>query len=660
MNQRDQRLVIPIVLVALVGVLVALPVAAAEPVPPEPGYQPPVYAQPEISLAEAVRVTLEHEPAIMLQGEAARNQQGVAQQATGQFDLTLTGSASFGFTQSQIPKSQLASEDKKRTDLAKTINQYATAGDQDQQQLDDLDKAQLALNNGTTDGLLFSGLDPTFVTQLQLYLDLIKSVPPGQQATETANVQAWLASRRATLQADLAYQRALQADKQEQLRKLGRTPTIQDDYKGSFSLQLSKEYRNGTLLSPYFNLSGQGTGYKGKMRSADYGGPGIDDSYDMSIGFSVSIPVGRGGGVESAGAQEAAANIDYQASVMSITQTASTSVYSSILAYWNLVGAQETVKVYERSLALQSKIVDLTNTLIQADEMPRAELARAQAREAELRASLDDGKRALHEARMTLARTIGLQANQVNDAPLASDEFPEPPTIDVVDAMKPDALASGALENRYDLKAARLTQQSGKVLWRAAEVDLRAVKDVSLKVFYQGHNEDNRMASGIGKAVGGMWAGPSASLGYNYEKPYGNNVQLGLLEQQAATYRQRAISAADLERTIKSGVLLAAGSLQEAVRQWQRYVESVGFYRQAVDTEIEKLRLGTSTLIDTITTEQQLVNAELSLVSSRQQVATTLAQLRYETGTLVAEQGKGNVISLEHLNTVPQPGQAAK
>ena len=117
--------------------------------------------------------------------------------------------------------------------------------------------------------------------------------------------------------------------------------------------------------------------------------------------------------------------------------------------------------------------------------------------------------------------------------------------------------------------------------------------------------------------------------------------------------RQRAISTQDLARTIRADVVQDLAVLEEAVRQLELYQKSAQFYRESVSNELEKLRYGRSTLIDAITTEQREVDARIALVSSEQQVARSLAQLRFDSGFLVSGTGAGEFVSYTNITSLP-------
>jgi hypothetical protein len=57
-------------------------------------------------------------------------------------------------------------------------------------------------------------------------------------------------------------------------------------------------------------------------------------------------------------------------------------------------------------------------------------------------------------------------------------------------------------------------------------------------------------------------------------------------------------------------------------------------------------------LIDTLITEQQQTESRLGLIGARQDLAQLIAQLRYETGTLL----DAGAVALPNLTTPPAAG----
>lgn len=638
----------------IAAIVVLVPVratVAGEPPLPQSDYQPPVLSQPTIGLVEAIELTLAHDPAIMLQAETVRQRRGLAQQATGLFDLTLLGEFSYEFVQSELSSRERDAMQKKRDDIRKDIDRNEERLQDLQERLDEILANREALLEGREPPIRFD--DPLLQAQFLLLYQQYLNAPPEERQQILNDLLAILRSKELQVRADMAEEMVEAAESREKLRNLGTVPSIQRSYEGSLSLQLTKLYRNGMSLAPFVDLSGGGLSYQGKPKDEEFGGPGIKDSYDARVGFSVGIPLGRGRGLASASAAEQSAVLDVAASIDALTHAASASVLNTALAYWDALAAQQTYAVYSMSLELQVQLKELAELLIQADELPRIEMVRVQAREAEVQALVEGSRRAAHEARIGLARAMGVEVVATADAPTPSEDFPPVPAKVELACANASQLAAAALERRLDYRAAIRLQESGKVLWRAAAIDLAPRADLNFSTWYSTFSEDSDVLDGLKGAVVGRWAGPSARVGLTYERPYENNVQKGKLEQAAAGFRQRAITARDLERAIKAGVVLELTSLREAARQLARTEEAAALHRQAVDNEMEKLRMGTATVIDTILTEQRYVDAQLQLIAARQLIARLLARLRYETGTLITTRDTGSFVSRDDLVALP-------
>src|SRR5688500_9582911 len=146
---------------------------------------------------------------------------------------------------------------------------------------------------------------------------------------------------------------------------------------------------------------------------------------------------------------------------------------------------------------------------------------------------------------------------------------------------------------------------------------LRPQLDVTLGAWLIARGEDE-----LSEALDHFASRPSWSIDAFVEKPFGNRAARGRLLQAEALVSQRRISAADLERQIRLGVVRAAATLAEAIDQLARAEEAAASAEQTVQSEIEKLRLGETTLIDSILTEQQRTSAQLAAIAARFQVAT--------------------------------------
>jgi len=324
---------------------------------------------------------------------------------------------------------------------------------------------------------------------------------------------------------------------------------------------------------------------------------------------------------------------------------------NTIVAYWNLVAAQEFLEISRKAAHLGDQRLEFTDALIAGDELPRAERARSLASQASDAAQVAGSERAVDEARVELARAIGLAVTSYENAPFAADPFPRLPGAGALSALAPAPFIDLALQKRWDRQAAAKLKESGGVLAVGALTLLRPRLD------FAGRISANTIAeTSLSKTVDG-WVVPGWQLGLQFEKPVGNNTAKGRVLQTEADLAQRTINASDLDRNIRANVVSLVASVKTTGEQVARLDEAVRLYDQTIEAENERYRGGQSSLIDAIGTQDQQTNALITCAVAHQQLASLLARLRFETGTLVESRGDLNFVRPEDLVTVPPTGK---
>jgi len=326
-------------------------------------------------------------------------------------------------------------------------------------------------------------------------------------------------------------------------------------------------------------------------------------------------------------------------------------VLRTVQAYWGLRGALDQVEVLRRSVRLQESLLSMTQALITAQELPGMEESRIRASLADAEAQLEAAERRVHEAQIGLAQVMGVALEDLSAAPVASDALPAPLDTLTTESAALDGLANEAVERRRDHAAATRSREAASVLLRAAQLDTRRLVNLSLRFWGNSVGEESPDL--------GSWVFRSARAGLQVEAPLGNNALEGRHDQQAARLKRTDIDRDNLERTIRLNVLRLAESLRVAAARAQSAQAAVGFYDKTIADEQEKLKLGESTLIDTITTEQQTTAARLTHVSALQTYARLLTQLRFETGLLLNEEDGKTSVSEDSLLAVPPSLQGA-
>ncbi|MEM7586091.1 MAG: TolC family protein [Acidobacteriota bacterium] len=617
------------------GPWLAAAILASAPVAAEIA-DPPVAKAGVLELIEAVRLTLAHDPNIRLQEATSELLRGVLVEQAGAFDLALTGDLLQQFGQQALTNATRETEQDRRDQLQESVDELDAQGDSLEAQLNELD--MLAAD---PTGAQLS--DPTVQSQVNLINLLIGiSDDPAEQARLTALRDDTIVEQRGIVADSLAAVRQDQSDTQEDLDNLGAVPSGDEDYLLTIDLELEQPLRNGMAASFFLDFDVDGSNFIGRPKASEFGGKGISDFYDATVGFRVDLPLGEGRGRDSAAAGERAATIDYGASLATLRHTASQRVLATASSYWSLVAAQQRRAIFEESVALQGRLVEMVQALIDAGELAPVELARSRAREINARGQLAAARAELHSARLALVQAVGLEARDAERLPDAREAFPEAPDVGRLDEVPAFHWHRDALARRDDITAAQALIESGKVLHEAARIDLKPKVDLELEVSANSIEEDSNVDTALNGVTTGDWTTPSGKASVSVDWAFANRTNRGQREQTAAVLALREIAARDLERTIRSDVLLALENLRHAGEEMRQSSAAVADYREVVAAEVEKLRLGTSTVIDTILTEQRLTDALLSETAAQQRFWQLLAELRFATGTLVEHAAGGD------------------
>ncbi len=606
---------------------------------------PPVIQFPAegLTLEEAVRLTLQHEPAIKVEQAGARFREGVAQEQGGAFDVSLLGHLFYTYRVQELTENRKQAERDKRDRLRASVENNRASAERAQRLLQQLEQVRAA-PPGSAQVAALKEISASLGAQLEVIDALIASAEPSARASLLATRQDFLTRTLNELQQNLQLELDAFRTAEQRLQNLGAAPVDEVFYNGGFTLGVSKLFRSGIALRPFFDGGVEGTNYKGKARPSEFGGKGLQDLFTFHLGVDVTLPILRNRGAQAVGAAERAAIIERDASRLRARHQASASALRTIQTYWALKAAQENVAVATRSVELQSKLVELTRQLIAAEELPQAELARVQASEARAQARLRETQQQLHQARVALAIAMGVAATDDEATlPRARDPFPPAPAPAAIAEPQIPPLVATAAERRLDVAAAAGREQAGRVLEASAVFNLRPRLDLVAGTWYTALEERT-----IARAID-RWVGPSTNLGLQFERPVGNNVLRGQVVQREADAAQRGVTAEDLKRQARLGVIETVRSLQEAVTRVEQAQAALDFYQRTIEAEIERFRTGEATLIDTVVTEQQRTEAHLQLVAAQHELAQLVARLRYETGTLLSD----DQVVRENLVTVP-------
>jgi outer membrane protein TolC len=639
----------------------------------EASYMPVKSPSAKLSILEATRLAVEHDPAIFQARQESLQKRAVARQAAGVFDATLTVTASLELAQHELSSIERMSAPAEGNRLLFWLLQDVF--DRVAYDLrEELDRQDQEFERGTGwayvpcsaipggidisiggQPFCFSGRD---AANRQLTLGLIDAFsdpldPDSQTAAE--NLRMIFRNQVENI-IDLLLYNAVIA--RRTLRRLGTLPEIDERVDVTLDFKYSKGFRSGLVISPELMIMASRENYAGKPMSPAYGGKGVPDSFTSILGVTVDIPLGKGRGVKSTGAAERAAWLNYDASVATQAHTISQSVLGTVQAYWGVVAAQESLELLKQSAATQNQLLEIAEALFEGEEIARVDLDQVRARVASMNAFVAQGRQSLLQARVSLANEIGFEVDKVDDAPLAKDGLPEVPASEVIKGWKLGDLVDVAIANRSDLRSARMLRESGQVLAEAARRDLKRTTDLSVVLAYSALHEGESpvapmgWASGLEGVLAGGMTGPSGQVNLNIDWPFKNNLAKGSYAEARATAHRAEIDARNMKRVISAKVEELLGALRQAAAEIERLEASVGYYRETLEAEVEKFKAGEATAIDVVLTEEQVTSAQLGLVAAKQAFATLMTELRYELGNLIAFRQDQATIVVEEVQPV--------
>jgi outer membrane protein TolC len=427
-------------------------------------------------------------------------------------------------------------------------------------------------------------------------------------------------------------------------------PTIESSETNVAGLKFSKLLRTGVSVEPFL----QYTENSYHILNDDKTSP----SKTGHIGLLFTVPLMRGIGYENTAVAEIAAGHALKAAQMELSHGISDSVYNAVQSFWAYVAANKQLAILLESVERARIILQKTEILMQADELPTAELVNVRANLANKESSAVAAEQAVVEAKINLGMAMGIPTAEIFDLPPPDDHFPDLESISLHHVMDIDhtTYAAIATHNRQDFLAAGEQNKSLKAQLKAAKDRVKPTLNLELSLGYDGLE--------TGSSLEQSWRSlefhqdtPDWSTGLRLIYPLGNNSNNGALEQALASLHQGVLQEQELLRSIQTKVRLARSDLFSLLREFKRSNEALDNYSTTVANEHEKFLMGETALLDLLYIENLRDNARLNHITICQRAANSLARLRFETGQLVHFVDDEGIVTLNDLTTILVPDE---
>jgi outer membrane protein len=661
----------------VVGGLAAAPGRAADAPPP---------AFSSLSLDAAVNVTLTRSPDILRARATMTSQEGALRNAKGAFDLVFNFNPSLKRQEGTLSADLTAHEGNRRLQLQDASIAFGQVRDEYAQAIQTQEFGvvpcpggftTITVNQNTANGSRSQILcvplvtDTTTPTDPAALSNLVNSIllPPSPGAgVNTLNFDSQLAQilglnvqqlsedlrQRGLEVLEQGHSLAIEANEVAALdfNRLGGIPNLDDVKTAAVEMDLTKPFRFGTTLELQATFQGVEDGYPGKPLDPVFGGKEVQNLFTSNFSLILTQPLGQGRGAAATDSAERAAAANLEAARQQYQHQLSQSTLNTIDAYLNVAAAQDTVDLLEQSVAANRKILDGLRELFKKGEKARSDVDRVAARLADVEGSTEGARLSLLSARGSLATATGLKSEEVQVGPLVSQRLASA-SMDVDVA----SLANNATSLRRDLRAAEAQRDSAEILERAAAVNMRRRFDLSvtagvsnayyapffrvLKDEFVNDPTEQRESTveyfnprGIWRAWQKRWE-PQLAVKLTFSVPFKNRTSEGKLVQAQATFHRSEIQAGNLARVINEQVTQQALVTQRARSEMEKVTESVKQHEVTWNATRQLFGSGDISLIDALVTEQDLTSARLNLVQARLAYTQALAQLRFQSGTLL-------------------------
>jgi len=411
----------------------------------------------------------------------------------------------------------------------------------------------------------------------------------------------------------------------------------------NYAIGAQRLFRNGVSVTPQFQL--------GRTTDNLFNSSGLNTS---TLNLVVNVPLLRGRGRSAVAAQEKAARIEVDATLLDLNQTLSQLMSNTASSYWNLVAARKNLAIAIQAEDRGNIYFHNVEQLAAADRVPRNDLHEVTANLAQRSATRVAAEQAVLAAQSQLALDMGLSADQMlHGFPEPSDDFP-PAEDQVSPSDLPVCLeyySDEAVRRRADYLAAGRRYAEARTLLDGARNKLLPQVDLNFSAGYSGLQEGRHVGDFVGAAAG--VSGPTATAGISYSFPPANQTARGLVMQSEGSAVQADMQARQLARAINGSVIVNLEALRNAIARAKRARESVQSYQSALAGERDKYSGGIGSIVDILTVEDRLTSALSDQVQAELSYVLALTQFRFATGTLLRAGQSSQNVSADMFLTFP-------
>lgn len=403
-------------------------------------------------------------------------------------------------------------------------------------------------------------------------------------------------------------------------------------------ISFSQEFQTGTAI---------GVGLTTTRATTNSSFATVNPSFNTGLTFSLSQPLWRNRGLFPNRAGIIIAKRGVLQSQATFQAQASDIVQRVIFQYWDVVQAHKTLDVLKKSMDLAQASYDHDKRALELGALPPLDIYRSESQVAQRKIAVIQAEYSLKQVETTLRQTVGADLDdRIGALDLDLTEKAEPSgalaSVDLQDAL------SQALQNRRELEAQKQQLAIDDANVKLANNNLKP--DLNLSASYTSNGlggvvfGTDALGNPIVVSNGGFTDSLSQLGGFSFPT-YGMSLQLRLplrnssaqadLGTALVSKRRDLYQKRSQEQNINTEVKNAVHDLEQAELVITAAQTSRDLSARNLSADERKYQLGAETIFFVLDAQNQLSQAELTLVQAQISYQRALAEVDHATGTLL-------------------------
>jgi outer membrane protein len=318
-------------------------------------------------------------------------------------------------------------------------------------------------------------------------------------------------------------------------------------------------------------------------------------------------------------------------------------------AYWDLIGARESLRVQEKALELSAEALKRSRRELELGAISPLDIYQPEANYASAEIQVLQARYRLQQAEDVLRRQMGADLDvKYRQMPISLTEAVNPPVDNA--AIDREKSVEKALKLRPEIRSISEELVADDLVIKQQTNLLRP--DFSLRGSYISTGRGGRFFQRVGPNTtivpGGFGDALDQVFGFGFPiYSFGIQMRLPIRDRAAAANyadavvakRQDILARRSTEQNVRQQVLNAVSQVESSKASVKLAAVARDFAQKQLDAEQKKYDLGTSVIFFVLDAQTRLVNAEAALVNQTVQYRRNLLTLLRVTGELLDDRG---------------------